>query len=68
MADPDGADAEEVEEAAYIPGELLVKSSDTTYQEGDIVASMMVRSAEMKKISMRIQKALLTDMYCLRRF
>ena len=38
VADPDGADAEEVEEAAYIPGELLVKSSDTTYQEGDIVA------------------------------
>lgn len=38
VADPDGADAEEVEEAAYIPGELLVKNSDTTYQEGDIVA------------------------------
>lgn len=31
VADPDGADAEEVEEAAYIPGELLVKNSDTTY-------------------------------------
>lgn len=27
VADPDGADAEEVEEAAYIPGELLVKNS-----------------------------------------
>ena len=38
VADPDGADSEEVEEAAYIPGELLVKSSDVTYQEGDIVA------------------------------
>lgn len=38
VADPDGADAEEVEEAAYIPGELLVKNSDVTYQEGDIVA------------------------------
>ena len=31
VADPDGADAEEVEEAAYIPGELLVKNSDTTF-------------------------------------
>ena len=38
VADPDGADAGEVEEAAYIPGEILVKNSDTTYQEGDIVA------------------------------
>lgn len=38
VADPDGADAEEVEEAAYIPGELLVKNSDIMYQEGDIVA------------------------------
>ena len=38
VADPDGADSEEVEEAAYIPGELLVKNSDVTYQEGDIVA------------------------------
>ena len=38
VADPDGVDAEEVEEAAYIPGEILVKNSDVTYQEGDIVA------------------------------
>ena len=38
VADPDGADVGEVEEAAYIPGEILVKNSDTTYQEGDIVA------------------------------
>lgn len=37
VADPDGADIQEIEGEAYTPGTLLVKNT-TEYKEGDIVA------------------------------